>query len=148
MSRWGPVVAWASVIWVFSTDSFRGEETSEILGPVLAILLPWADAEQLRIAHALARKLAHVTEYGILAALVVRALHSSEASLARTVLGAIALSATYAATDELHQSFVASRTGAVSDVLLDTLGASLGAAVAGWWLARSVRIDDRHLDRA
>ncbi len=148
MSRWGPVVAWASLIWVFSTDSFRGSETRGLLEPLFEVLLPWASAEQLKIVHAGVRKLAHITEYAVLALLVFRALYAGPLTVGRSLLGAIVLSAAYAATDEFHQSFVASRTGAVSDVLLDTFGAGLGAGIAGWWVRRSVRIDDRHLDGA
>ncbi len=120
------------MIWVFSTDSFSGTGTSRFLTPLLEFLLPWADAEQLRLGHALIRKLGHVTEYAILALLTFRALTGSEWTVRKVTLWTVVLCGSYAATDEFHQAFVESRTGAVSDVLLDTAGAGLGAWVATW----------------
>lgn len=127
-----PVVAWASVIWVFSTDSFSGSGTSRFLGPLLEILLPWADENQLLLAHALVRKLAHVTEYAILAILTFRALSDDRRTVGRVALWTVSLCVLYAGTDEFHQTFVASRTAAATDVLLDSAGAALGAALAVW----------------
>lgn len=121
------------MIWILSTDSFSGAGTSRFLGPILELLMPWADGDQLQIAHAVVRKMAHVTEYAILGALVLRALDEPDRKPARVVLGTILLCAMYAMIDEYHQTYVASRVGAVSDVLLDTGGASLGAGVALWF---------------
>ena len=123
------------MIFLFSTDSFSGTGTSRFLFPLLELLLPWADAEQIEFAHGLVRKLAHVTEYAILSLLMLRALADDERSPVQLGLWAVALCASYAATDEFHQAFVASRTSAVQDVLLDTLGAAIAAGVAvslGW----------------
>lgn len=103
--------------------------------PVLDIFMPWADEGQIEAAHAVVRKAAHVTEYAILAVLTFRALSSPLRSPVQIAIWTVALCAMYAATDEFHQTFVASRTGAVSDVFLDTAGASLGAAL-GSLLAR------------
>ena len=41
---------------------------------------------------------------------------------------AILLALLYATSDEIHQIFTPGRTPAVTDVLLDTVGASVGAA--------------------
>jgi VanZ family protein len=43
--------------------------------------------------------------------------------------GALGVSAIYAALDEFHQSFVASRTGTAWDVLIDCIGAAIGLAL-------------------
>ncbi len=135
-SRWLPVVAWASVIWLFSTDAFRGSSTGSVLTPLLEFLLPWADAGTIGALHALVRKLAHVTEYGILALLLFRAINTPQRSVARVAQWAWVLAAAYAASDEFHQSFVPSRTGALADVVLDSLGAALGVALAVWLTQR------------
>lgn len=134
------------MIWVFSTDSFSGTGTSRFLTPLLELLLPWADEAQLDLAHAVVRKTAHVTEYAILAVLTFRALADPVRTPGQIALWTIVLCATYAATDEFHQTFVASRTGAVSDVLLDTAGAGLGAGIGAQmagWLGWSVSSDRR-----
>lgn len=126
------MIAWASVIWIFSTDDFSGTGTGRFLTPVLQFLMPWADESQIRLAHAFVRKLGHVVEYALLALLVFRALDDRGRAVGRRALGTLGLCALYAATDEFHQAFVASRTSAASDVLLDTLGAGVGVAIAVW----------------
>jgi VanZ family protein len=72
------------------------------------------------------RKLAHMGEYAILGALLVRAVGRP--------WPAVALGALYAVSDEVHQSFVRGRHGAWYDVLVDTVGVTLG--VLAWQRAR------------
>ena len=73
------------------------------------------------------RKLAHMTEYGLLWLLWWRALGYTRAALA------VAVVVGYAISDEVHQSFVEGRHGAASDVAIDALGVGLaGLAVVVW----------------
>ncbi len=65
------------------------------------------------------RKLAHVTEFAVLGALLTRACGS--------VRVAIALGVAYAGSDELHQAFVRGRHAAVTDVVIDAVGITAGA---------------------
>ena len=70
------------------------------------------------------RKCAHMVEYGLLWLLWWRALGYGHP------LPAVAITLAYAASDELHQSFVPGRAGLVSDVLIDAAGVGLaGLAV-------------------
>ncbi|MFB0527055.1 MAG: VanZ family protein [bacterium] len=72
------------------------------------------------------RKIAHITEYGILAFLVWRAISRSiKINLARTYAWSGALSLLYAISDEIHQNFVPTRNGSAFDVLIDALGIGL-----------------------
>ncbi len=64
------------------------------------------------------RKCAHMTEYGILAVLLVRAIGS--------YAWAFALAVAYAGTDEFHQTFVRGRHGSPVDVGIDAVGALIG----------------------
>jgi VanZ family protein len=70
------------------------------------------------------RKLLHMTEYGLLWWLTLRALDHKRPALAALI--AIA----YAATDEYHQTFVHGRHGTPVDVLIDSAGVAL---VWLWW---------------
>ena len=111
MSRWLPVVAWAALIFALSSV------------PSLDSGLGWDFA---------LRKLAHVAEYAVLGALLVRALDRSAPALA--------LGVAYAATDELHQHFVRGRSGTVVDVAVDALGVAAGILAyrsARGWRARA-----------
>ena len=71
----------------------------------------------------LVRKLAHMTEYGILCLLACAFVHGYSGNWKVCGISAVAVAALYAATDEIHQLFVPGRAGRFSDVCIDTLGA-------------------------
>jgi len=100
-SRWLPVLVWAGVIFAFSSIP----SLNSGLGTWDTVL----------------RKLAHMTEYAILAVLLVRATGS--------YAWAIALTVGYAITDEVHQLFVRGRHGSPVDVAIDAVGALIGLAL-------------------
>lgn len=84
------------------------------------------------------RKTAHATEYALLAAGVYVALgqvKSIQSSRGRRLLVAIAICFAFSCTDELHQLFIAGRTGRFTDCLIDTFGATVGALAANGILA-------------
>lgn len=64
----------------------------------------------------------HVLEYAGLFFLLFRALHSTRLSITRQHLYAVVTAVAFAATDEMHQLFVATRTGRIRDILIDTAG--------------------------
>jgi len=67
------------------------------------------------------RKIAHITEYSVLAFLAFRAAAQSigkRRALAYAVLFAFA----FALSDEYHQTFIAGRSGNAVDVTIDSLG--------------------------
>ncbi len=68
-----------------------------------------------------ARKIAHMAEYGILTYLFFRA-SMRDFSPARSILYSALFSATYALTDEYHQIFVFGRSGSLKDVFIDGIG--------------------------
>jgi VanZ family protein len=112
------------VIAVLSGSLFGAEQTGAWLLPLLGRLVPWANAGGLQAFHTMLRKLAHVVEYGVLAALWLRAL----APAPRAAEWALALSALYAGIDEMRQSLAPNRTPSALDVLFDTAGAFLALA--------------------
>jgi VanZ family protein len=98
---WAPVVLWAAVIFAFSSVPSLGTG----LGTWDLVL----------------RKLAHLTEYAILGALLARAVGAAWL--------AVLLGALYAASDEVHQHFVRGRHGVWYDVVIDTVGVTIGVLV-------------------
>ncbi len=78
------------------------------------------------------RKLAHVTEYAVLAFAWWRALRGLALSWTKghVVLVAIGIALLYASSDEFHQTFVRGRHGTPVDVLIDSVGIAIGALVA------------------
>ena len=98
LSLWAPVVAWAAVIFLFSSISGLGTD----LGVWDTIL----------------RKCAHAAEYALLAVLLVRAVGRD--------VPAFLIGLAYAVTDELHQELVRGRHASPFDVAMDAAGLSLG----------------------
>ena len=109
LGAWAPVVLWAAVIFAFSSLPSGSTELST-----------W---------ELVLRKLAHVTEYAVLAALLCRAL--------RRVVPALVIAVLYAVTDEVHQTFVDGRLGTPRDVAIDLVGVLAG--IVGWRLWRDRR---------
>ena len=109
VTRWLPVVVWAGVIFAFSSVPSLGSGLGS-----------WDLA---------LRKCAHAAEYAILAVLLLRATGS--------FAWAFALTVGYAATDEVHQTFVRGRHGSPVDLAIDAAGAVVGLAAVRWLRSRS-----------
>jgi len=117
LSGWTPVVGWATLIFILSAQ------------PNLRFV-PDAGVDFV------VRKLGHMGVFGILALLSWRALAGTTA-WRRPWAWAFALTVLYAATDELHQGFVAGRHLSAVDVGIDATGALIALAATG--LIRSRR---------
>ena len=101
LSKWLPVFLWAAVIFVLSS----------IEQVVISEFLIW---------DFLAKKIAHVSEFAILFAVIFRA---TGGKWPQTFL----LTMAYAVSDEIHQSFVPGRTAALYDFGFDLTGANIAA---------------------
>jgi VanZ family protein len=82
---------------------------------------------------------AHMASYALLAGLVLYALQGWGRPSVRSAVLALALTAAYAVSDELHQALVPDRTGRAADVLVDVIGATVGLLVAAVLLASRER---------
>ena len=101
---WGPVIAWAALVFALSAQPSPP-------GPGMWPL----------------DKVAHFVAFGVLAALLARALAGAGLRSTRAIAAAIALTALYGASDELHQRYVPGRDADVFDLAADALGACGGA---------------------
>jgi len=131
---WLPVALWMSLMILASTDLMANRRTSRILGPLLRWVMPGIREATIERVQWVVRKSMHVTEYGILALLVLRARTRTVRWLPREwswghglfVVGVCGL---FAVSDEVHQALVPSRHGSVLDVGLDTLSAAIALAL-------------------
>ena len=104
LSLWVPVILLCVIIFYCSSI------------PDLAI-------KQLGVWDLIFRKIAHFTEFGILALLLYRAIKGSTNWSTREVFfWAIFFTIVYAITDEYHQYFVPNRITSAYDVLIDSAG--------------------------
>jgi VanZ family protein len=122
--RYGPLVLWLLFISLASTGEFSAGNTSAILRPLLLWLFPDLSESRLAAVHFLTRKAGHFTEYAVLALFARRAfITSSYAFLQRYWFqSGLLLVVIYSLLDELHQSFVPSRTASIYDSAIDIAG--------------------------
>ena len=103
---WGPPIALMAVIFALSAQP----DLSTDFGVLDYIL----------------RKLAHMTEYGLLLFLLWRPFREVGSDRSALV-AAFAIGLLYAASDEWHQSFVEGRHGTPVDVAIDAVGMTVAA---------------------
>lgn len=130
---WAPVIAWTALIINLSSDSFAASETSRWVAWLVAQVYPGADPNLVWLLDWVLRKLAHLGEYAVLGALLLRALETTRTS--SPLRAAVTLAALIALGDEGRQSFTASRSASLLDSGLDTCG-----ALVGIWLWRRLPI--------
>lgn len=123
---------------IFQFSSATGIESSGTSGSVSLKIVDTADDildlgvsydKKLYIAQKIehpVRKLAHFSEYALLAATVALPLYVYGMRGLPLVLVAGAICVGFACTDEYHQSFVAGRTPSKKDVAIDSAGAFCG----------------------
>ena len=126
---WLPVLAWMIFIFIGSTDLMSAEHTSRFIGPFLRWLAPDITEATVASIQLVVRKCGHLTEYAILAGFLYRALRQRRERVMPAAISAFLIAVIYAALDEFHQSFVASRTASAWDVMIDCLGAFVGLAI-------------------
>jgi VanZ family protein len=134
-----------AVMFVLSTDTFAAEHTGAVLWHMLSGLAPRVTYAQYTLLHFLTRKAAHLTEYAILACLLLRAFRAGAASAWhwRWATLALLLVAVHAVLDEYHQAYTQYRTGSVADSVLDIAG-GLVALILLWLHRRKSAGLDRH----
>jgi VanZ family protein len=136
--NWVFVFFGLSVIWMESTVTMGGANTSRWLLDICHALWGQNDSSSFEAVHLLLRKLGHFSGYGILSVLFYRAWYvtvgmfwKGTRSGLRLEAAGLAVFCTFlvASMDEWHQSFLAGRVSSFYDVLIDTCGALVFTAV-------------------
>lgn len=141
MLLWACTLAWTIVIFILSTRVFGLVWSKHILERVVSSL-PFSISPQTSLdIHFFIRKVAHVVEYAILAALLYRLVRpaTQKGWRPRPALTAILAGAVYAASDELHQFFVPGRLASVRDWEIDVVGLLLGISAVYFFTRSSSR---------
>ncbi len=141
--NWWPVAVWLVVIRMESTDYASAGNTFTLLYDTCTVVFRRADPLLIFELDAVLRKLGHFTGYAILSALVFLALKHTHRDRLKPVvqrtwgtffrdswqldwaLIAALFTLMTAAFDEIHQTFLPSRTGRWQDVVIDTGGGLL-----------------------
>ena len=130
------VLLWMAVIYIFSaqTGAISGGTSGRILKLFIGVFYPNFDSLSpdlqtsiMSIWHTVIRKGAHFSEYAVLAILCANAIRTYNFSKLWRAIIPVGVGFLYAASDEIHQLFVADRAGSPVDVCIDTAGAVFGA---------------------
>lgn len=124
LRAWWPALLWSGLIFFASTDTFSSAHTGSVIEPFLRWLIPTLSDDRIDDIHFFIRKCAHFTEYFIFFLLLYRGIRGGRRGWHWSWAGAAwFVAAAYSALDEIHQSFVASRTASPYDSMLDSTGA-------------------------
>jgi len=138
LRAWWPALLWSGLIFFASTDTLSSAHTGSVIEPFLRWLIPSISDNRIDDIHFFIRKCAHFTEYFIFFLLLYRGIRGGRRGWHWSwALAAWFVAAAYSALDEIHQSFVASRTASPFDSMLDSTGA-LFALLALFLLYRFV----------
>lgn len=127
-TRWAMGLAFsaAALTWmglIFYLSSLSALEVSK---PLESNAISWMGELRSYVAHAVL--------YGILASLVLMSLWGWNLTInLRLAIAAAAFSCLFGISDEIHQSFVTGRSATVTDAVVDSMAATLVAALL--WLA-------------
>ncbi len=121
------IIAWilvvACMVTIFCLSAQDGNESSDLSGSFVKIIL---ELLHLDIDEGVLRTCAHCLEFTGLSLLIFNAVYATW-ELKFTFFIAVFGTVCYAITDEIHQIFVPGRAFQISDILVDSTGAIIGA---------------------
>ena len=141
--NWWPVGVWLVIISLESTNYASARNTFGLLYQVWTMLFGRVDLQLIVVMDTVLRKCGHFIGYAILSGLVFRALKGTQRDRLKLVVQrtwgthfrdlwqfewaviAVLMTIVIASADEIHQTFLDSRTGRWQDVAIDTSGALL-----------------------
>ncbi len=133
------VLTLAVMIIIFAFSSQSADLSGDLSEGVTRSILPFlegASPEVVERFNHIIRKCAHAFIYALLgcfAAGFSLTYRDGKRSVLLLAAAGWLFAVLYAGSDELHQMFVPGRGPAISDVLLDSCGAAVGAAAAWLW---------------
>lgn len=139
---WVAVILWMALI--FNLSSQVAEQSNKLSTGITKVIVKTVEkvAPQsefdIKSFNNILRKNAHFFAYLILGILVANALRRSGIRGYWSIAIALGICVLYAISDEVHQLFVPGRGGQVKDVIIDSVGASVGL-VLYWVVSRLVK---------
>lgn len=133
-------VGWILVVFSFSMQS--GVESKQISGGIVSVLVDIFFPQgfhYVELLEYLVRRMAHFTEYFILAVLVLQVL--KQTSCQKRILACMLICVLVAGCDETIQLFSGGRSGKVTDVMWDSVG-----ALSGIWISEKVKKISRRVN--
>lgn len=110
------------MIFIFVMSSFSATESTNQSDIIVTAISNTINISNIHLLTVTIRKLAHITEYLILGILTYNVYKNYNKSICISIL----ICFLYAISDEIHQIFIPGRSGQITDILIDTIGALLG----------------------
>lgn len=131
LARYGPLIIWATFIFIGSTDLLSSANTGGVLVRPVLWLFPHASERTVTIYQFAMRKTGHLSEYFIFALLAARLFRTSSHRWLREhwFWASLFLVSVYSLSDEFHQSFYPSRTASIYDCMIDSVGGLIALVI-------------------
>ena len=119
------LILWMIVIFIMSNSpSVESINQSNFITNLINKIL---NVKNIELLDFIVRKLAHLFEYAVLGVLTINCL--KDYKVKKIIVFSIIICFLYACSDEIHQLFIMGRSGKFIDVIIDTIGASIGVLV-------------------
>lgn len=118
--HWLPVLIWAGIIFYLSSVPDLKTELKQDF---------------------ILRKIAHITEFAILAFLLFRAISAYGYETKRAVIYVFIIALFYAFSDEFHQFFIEGRQCSFRDVAIDSVGILISSIICYIKNSKSSKVD-------
>ena len=123
---------------IFGFSSQNSTKSSSISGKISKDIVnitrkKETEQEKKRIAKLIEpgiRKLAHFSIYTVVGFLLMSLCFTYKTNINKKIIISLIIGVIYACSDELHQTFVAGRSGEARDVLIDTSGVFIGICIS------------------
>jgi len=122
------VFMWMAGIFMLSNEP--ASQSSVRSGKLIDLLSDYSITGSDSVSTFLIRKSAHIFMFFVLGILLYVLLKSYKLSRYKQIGYSILIAFSYAVIDEIHQAFVPGRSNEIRDVIIDTVGASLGVFTA------------------
>ncbi|MDO4963056.1 MAG: VanZ family protein [bacterium] len=117
------IIIWMIIIFLFSNQPNSSASTKIVIGQVITTATKTPiNNNHINIINFFIRKLAHITEYFILAILVINLIKEYTNKYKYIFIFTLFICFIYAITDEIHQAFVFNRTSSIYDAFIDVIG--------------------------
>ena len=124
------VIFWMALIFFLSQqDASVSSQQSGVIVDYVRPLLSSITGDLLTF---LTRKSAHIFMYFVLGGLLYNVARTYSLATRKAVVLCILIAMSFAISDEIHQTFVAGRSGEVRDVLIDTTASAAGIGLYAW----------------
>ncbi|MPW27203.1 VanZ family protein [Alkalibaculum sp. M08DMB] len=130
---WIGVIIWMSLIFYLSSQQATqsAQLSTGITEKIINIIQKYIPNYNVDILsfNSIIRKNAHLIAYFILGVLLINAISRNRIIGFKAYALALLICILYAISDEIHQLYVPGRSGEIRDVLIDSIGSSIGISI-------------------